>query len=111
VLVEKEILIEIPKGETMGWGCYRHEVDAGSENWEKKLKSLIPNGRSHGKPFDWGRDGQVCPFCWEELEAVNRIYSKALAEINEKPEAAGLIATQAFEEAEKIELHPVETEK
>lgn len=94
----------------MGWGCTRHEVDAGSENWEKKVSSLIPNGRSHGEPFDWGRDGQVCPWCWEELERIQKTYSKALSEILLHPEASNLIATQAFEEAEQIELHPTDTE-
>lgn len=94
----------------MGWGCYRHEIDAGSENWKKKFATLIPNGRSHGQPFDWGRDEQVCPFCWEELERMKTIYQKALGEILEHPESAHMIATMAFEEAEAVELHPTETE-
>ena len=94
----------------MGWGCYRHEIDAGSENWKKKCASMLEKGRAHVPPFTWGRDEQVCPFCWEELEKIQKIYSKALADILLHPEASNLIATMAFEEAEKIELHPMETE-
>lgn len=90
----------------MGWGCYKHEVDAGSEHWEAEIKKLIPNERSHGKPFDWGRDGQVCPFCWEELEKIKNIYQKALFEIQERPEMARGMATQAFKDALTVEHYP-----
>lgn len=95
----------------MGWGCYRHEVDADTENWNAQVDKLLPDGASHGKPFNWGRDGQVCPFCWTELEKIQKIYSKALSEILTNPKSAITIATQAFEEAKKVELHRMETEK
>lgn len=94
----------------MGWGCYRHEVDADTENWNAQIDKLLPDGASHGKPFNWGRDGQVCPFCWEELEKIQKIYSKALSDIINNPEGALLIATHAFEDAEPIDLHPMDTE-
>lgn len=94
----------------MGWGCYRHEIDAGSENWEAQINKLLPDGRTHEKPFDWGRDKQVCPFCWEELEKIKNIYQKALGEIQDNPAGAGLIAQHAFEDAEKVELHPMDTD-
>lgn len=94
----------------MGWGCYRHEIDAESDNWKAKITALIPDGRSYGKPFDWGRDGQVCPFCWVELEQITNIYQKALGQIQDHPEQAETIALHAFEDAEKIELHPLDTD-
>jgi hypothetical protein len=95
----------------MGWGCYRHEVDAGSEHWQKKIESFLTENRhgNHKKPFTWGRDGQVCPFCWEELEKIKNIYQKALGEIQDHPERAGLVVQHAFEDAEAVELHPQET--
>ncbi|SRR5579871_2038573 len=95
----------------MGWGCYRHEVDAGSEHWEKKIESLLTENRrgNHKEPFTWGRNGQVCPFCWEELEKIKNIYQKALGEIQDHPERACLIVQHAFEAAEDVELHPQET--
>ncbi len=94
----------------MGYGCYRHEVDAGSTHWNSKFDSMLENGRAHKEPFTWGRDNQICPFCWDEMSRIRKIYEKALAEIQEKPEAATLIALHAFEEAERIELHPMDTE-
>lgn len=51
----------------MGWGCYKHEMDAGSEAWTEKLDALCDKKLAEGKPT-WGRDGQICPACWEELE-------------------------------------------
>ncbi len=96
----------------MGWGCYRHEVDAGSEHWEKQIEKLLTENRrgNHKPPFTWGRNGQVCPFCWEELEKIKNIYQKALGEIQRLPEAAQTIALHAFEEVEAVELHPVNTD-
>ena len=44
----------------MGWGCYRHEVDAGSVSWKRQMDLVTPLGT-------FGRDGEICPFCWEEL--------------------------------------------
>ena len=52
----------------MGWGCYRHEVDMGSEAAQEKLSALCDQ-KLNEKPRTWGRDGAICPFCWEELEA------------------------------------------
>lgn len=52
----------------MGWGCYKHEADAGSESWQKKVTEMS-NARLSVPTHDWGRDGEVCPWCWEELEA------------------------------------------
>lgn len=52
----------------MGWGCYKHECDATSEMWKEKVDALS-NERLKLDTGDWGRDGEVCPFCWEEQEA------------------------------------------
>jgi len=94
----------------MGWGCYRHEVDCDSDNWKAQIDKLLPDGASHGKPFNWGRDGQVCPFCWEEQEKIVKIYSTALSDILRNPEGAAPIACVAFKDAESISLHPMESE-
>lgn len=88
----------------MGWGCYRHEIDADSDNWKKKVQAMLDGKGCHRQPFTWGRDGQVCPFCFDELERMHKIYSKALIDIINNPEGAILIATQAFEDCEPIDL-------
>ncbi len=64
----------------MGWGCYRHEVDMGSEAAQAKLKELCD--ARLGSRHDWGRDGAICPFCWEELEERNVRLRAALADCN-----------------------------
>lgn len=53
----------------MGWGCYKHEWDAGSENWDKALGELCDRKLTE-KPLTFGRDGQICPACYTELEAA-----------------------------------------
>lgn len=59
----------------MGWGCYRHECDAGSEKWKQKADALCDT-QLELLPRSWGRDGEICPFCYEELawlvENLNR---------------------------------------
>ena len=52
----------------MGWGCYKHEWDAGSPNWQAYLENLC-NERLARDHKDWGRDSEICPKCFEELEA------------------------------------------
>ena len=52
----------------MGWGCYKHEWDAGSPNWQAYLENLC-NERLARDSKDWGRDAQICPKCYEEMEA------------------------------------------
>ena len=53
----------------MGWGCYKHEWDAGSENWSAYAERLCDERLEKTIRADWGRDGQICPKCYEELEA------------------------------------------
>ena len=52
----------------MGWGCYKHEWDAGSSDWMAYIENRCDE-RLKQKRKDWGRDGQICPKCWVELEA------------------------------------------
>lgn len=53
----------------MGWGCSKHECDAGADAWKEKMKSLcIKQLDEH--PGTWGRQSFICPWCWEELESV-----------------------------------------
>lgn len=51
----------------MGWGCYKHEWDAGSENWDKVLSELCDR-KPEERPLTFGRDNQVCPACFMEME-------------------------------------------
>ena len=51
----------------MGWGCYKHECDIGSEKSQEKLAELVQREEDKGFP-SWGRDAQICPFCYEEME-------------------------------------------
>ena len=53
----------------MGWGCYKHEWDLGSEAAQAKLDELIRREQDKGFPA-WGRDSNICPACYEELEAA-----------------------------------------
>lgn len=53
----------------MGWGCYKHECDAGSEKWKAKSAELSAKEEQKGFPR-WGRDEQVCPFCYEEAVEI-----------------------------------------
>ncbi len=53
----------------MGWGCYKHEWDHGSEDCQKKLDELI-EAKLKETPRTWGRDGEICPACWEEYERI-----------------------------------------
>ena len=48
----------------MGWGCYKHEIDRGSDAWKTKVAEIAP---ADCKP--WGRDGEVCPACHQEVVA------------------------------------------
>ena len=53
----------------MGWGCYKHESDAGSESWQKKIADITPENCD-----PWGRDGEICPWCYEStLERMNAL--------------------------------------
>ena len=46
----------------MSWGCYAHEVDAGSISWNEKLEEITPQN------YDpWGRQEEICPFCYEMM--------------------------------------------
>lgn len=47
----------------MGWGCNKHECDAGAEAWTAKVEEMSYSDRP------WGKHLEVCPWCYEELEA------------------------------------------
>ena len=52
----------------MGWGCYKHEWDAGSDNWQAYAKRLCTERLDKTQRADWGRDCEICPKCFEEME-------------------------------------------
>ena len=72
----------------MGWGCYVHEWDAGSENWLEYANNLC-NERLLAHD-DWGRDGQICPKCYvemaEELQYLRNQVRSLLDRIGEYPD-------------------------
>ena len=49
----------------MGWGCYKHEMDAGSDNWKADLESITPPAY-----HSWGRQEEICPKCFIEILAA-----------------------------------------
>ena len=51
----------------MGWGCYKHELDADSEDWSRHEDELCER-KLRETPRTFGRDGRVCPLCFVELE-------------------------------------------
>ena len=55
----------------MGWGCYKHKMDAGSESWQGVVKEATPENY-----YPWGRDGEVCPACWMELERERNLLQR-----------------------------------
>jgi len=76
----------------MGWGCYKHEIDMGSETEKAKLLELCEK-KLQEKPRTWGRDEAICSFCWEEMEAALRslcIEALAVAEDVEEVAQEGL---------------------
>ena len=55
----------------MGWGCYKHEWDAGSENWRAYAVKMCAEHLEKTSHADWGRDAQICPKCYEETIAAH----------------------------------------
>ena len=53
----------------MGWGCYKHEWDAGSESWREYAAEMCNKHLAATNHADWGRDAQICPKCYDELIA------------------------------------------
>ena len=70
----------------MGWGCYKHKVDAGSNPWENKMEELCDSKLSKC-PLTWGRDLSICPFCYAELEFSWRRMEIALLKISNREHA------------------------
>ena len=71
----------------MGWGCYRHEWDAESEEWKTKME-LLCETKLRETPRTWGRDGQICPACWEDLCAEYDALTALLQEMEGTLEAS-----------------------
>lgn len=65
----------------MGWGCYRHEWDRGSENWRSKVAEITPRNC-----VPWGRDGEVCPACFEDALKLLRLLRDELRVFGPRPE-------------------------
>lgn len=63
----------------MGWGCYKHEWDAGSENWRKFVVALC-NRKLKENPRTFGRDGEVCPKCYLELQQALELDEKRVVQ-------------------------------
>lgn len=59
----------------MGWGCYKHEWDIGSEECQKEMEKLC-NEQLEKHPGTWGRDLGICPLCYRELERIAQELSR-----------------------------------
>lgn len=46
----------------MGWGCYEHHWDEGSEAWKEYYTSLAEQMLERRET--WGRDSAICPKCY-----------------------------------------------
>lgn len=51
----------------MGWGCYKHEIDAGSKDWEKAKDRVMRWELALGN-VSFGRDNEICPLCFEKMK-------------------------------------------
>ncbi len=51
----------------MGWGCYKHEIDAGSFDWNNSAEKLCER-KLKEEHLTFGRHGEVCPKCYIDLE-------------------------------------------
>ena len=60
---------EVKGDEIMGWGCRKHEMDAGSKAWIESSDKLLAQEEKKGYPR-WGRDVEICPLCYEELSGL-----------------------------------------
>lgn len=82
----------------MGWGCYKHEVDAGSTAWDAKMGELC-DAKLATSPRTWGRDEAICPFCWDEMEAtVERLRAACKLALEKCPFPVGAVkAKEALE--------------
>lgn len=90
----------------MGWGCYKHEWDKGSESWEKTLAELCER-KLEESPRTFGRDGQICPECWNELEKENSRLQHENEELRDKLADTNYDMLCRFdrEAAESTDLH------
>lgn len=53
----------------MGWGCVKHEWDAHSYAWREHVEKMSDERIKTHK--DWGRDEEICPKCWEDIQKQN----------------------------------------
>ncbi len=84
----------------MGWGCYKHGWDAGSEAWRQAATDLsnrkLEAAERGEEPITFGRDGEVCPSCWIELEGRHKESVEALKGECAMVEKAQDILTEAL---------------
>lgn len=77
----------------MGWGCYRHECDMGSEAATTALKMLVEREQDRHFPA-WGRDEAICPLCYAELLNFAQLAYTTLANwIKNAPNSVDAIMT------------------
>jgi len=89
----------------VGWGCYKHEWDAGSEAWREHLSELCERMLEAPGDLTWGRDLEVCPKCWVELEMAWRRQNAAVGALNkELGRDMGTVPDAAYLKAELEEV-------
>lgn len=95
----------------MGWGCYKHEWDAGSEHWTRYLK-VLANQKLRERPHrSWGRDGQICPKCYVELEKENAALRARVAELSGDREAVTRKCRELEAEIASLRAYEAEEER
>lgn len=85
----------------MGWGCYKHEMDAGSEIWTEELAKLCEE-KLKENPRTWGRNFSICPLCYIELEKALKDLVEAYGNIEGHSERCPCLACEAWDRARKI---------
>ena len=65
----------------MGWGCYKHEWDASSENWQEYMEALCEDRLNEPEHSTWGRDEQICPKCYVEVADAANVMIRALEDM------------------------------
>lgn len=84
----------------MGWGCHRHEFDINSEEGRSWKTRCLGDGRIRA----FGRDNEVCPRCFLDVESALLAAQRAMEALAKCiPEDRLADSVPALEQAEFVE--------